>query len=343
MRSDHPVLRGGAAVLCGVGLTLPAALPAAAAPPTGAADTAVTATFDRGSYHVGDKVTMTVVVTNKGSATAGGVRLRNGGFVGGVDWAGGPPDPAPFNLAPGASKTLVAHGSVSSAGYDRGYINDLLYFAADTGENRDRLGDNFGRPWAAVPGGHGTLVLRAVESGDSRAEDGPPVTNVLVTVTDAVSHKVYTTGKTGSSGRLELHHVPASRYEVVFTAPAGWRFTPDERGYAVSRFDEPVGNGTTETAMAVLSRAGESAAPQQPAPSPTATATATASTTARTTASATPAPAGAAPASAGAGSGLPVTGSASALVAGAGLAALAVGAVAIRTVRRRRPRFVASD
>ncbi|BFU44583.1 prealbumin-like fold domain-containing protein [Krasilnikovia sp. MM14-A1004] len=233
-RIGAPALAAAAALGLTAALAFTAA-PALAAPavaaPADNPDVAVTATFDKDTYAVGDDATITVTVTNVGTVKATKVKTTSPAAWQGIEVPAGKFNPAPFDLAPGEPKTFRIEGKISRYAATWGDVEAYFFFGpgGDTTADRDRS-NNAAIAHAPVPGpSKGILIVKSVlaQQGVVRT-DGPALPDVEFTVRGHYTGAVYQSGRTGQDGTARFTDVPAGRYDVTFTAPSGHRFARDE-------------------------------------------------------------------------------------------------------------------
>jgi uncharacterized repeat protein (TIGR01451 family) len=305
MRVSIAVLAAGAALI-GVAT---AVLPATAALAAGEPDIAITGSFDKASYTVGQAFTLTVKVTNKSTVDATHVHVTGGDSEGventnfGVIQTG-------FDLAAGASRTVEVTGTIADTAQKSGRAFIGVQLDADNGEaNED---DNILIARTKVPGAFGTiagLVFPGDDASSTPTEGEPGLPGVKVVILDETSDQTYGEATTRADGRFVIDHVPAGIFRMRFTPPSGWKILISD-----DRETEPVQvlGGETSEVQIVAKRVTSTASPSA-------------------SASSSPAPGG----------NLPVTGPNTALLVMAGIATVATGAVLLIVARRRRIRLEA--
>jgi hypothetical protein len=216
-------LRAALAVAGGIAMA-GVALPAAAAP-ADLPDLQVSMAFEKATYALGDTATLTITIKNAGKATAAGVN-EIGGAQEGVDWGSDLHSTTPFDLAPGATKTLTRHGVIDAGGSKLGYAWATWEFQATNGDAN--MADNTGTARTAVPGATGAALITVYRTTDGTFKDGDPglagVKVTILSVNDLT--KVYAEATTDAAGKALFHQVPAGDYQVRFVAPNGWKI-PD--------------------------------------------------------------------------------------------------------------------
>ncbi|MEV4702118.1 carboxypeptidase regulatory-like domain-containing protein [Actinoplanes sp. NPDC049316] len=281
--------------------------------------------FSQETGKVGDTLTVTVTVSNNGTATAEDVSVRRE-WDDALTWtspalAGG----AGFDLAAGESKVLTRTGTIPERALADGYIQVLYFFAAANSDKN--INDNIAYRSIRVPGRVGDYTARVVDARTNAVVAGAVVQfTELSNSPGNVSARV----TTDAAGNAELKGTQVGRYELTVTPPAGWKAAevaqaqvnvkaePDSFTFQLERTGEPT---------AEPSGPAPSASPGGGQPSPSAS--------------------GATP-GAGAGGGeddggLPVTGSNMTVAALAGVGLLVAGAAAFLLARQRRTRFTSSN
>jgi LPXTG-motif cell wall-anchored protein len=294
-----------AIVACGiasVGLIPPAAAAAASLPDL---QVSVVVTPAKATYAVGDVVTTTFVVKNAGTVAATNARLE-GGDEDGITRTANQPD-QPFDLAPGATKSLPWAGTIDQNALTLGYAFGGFSFTNDAGEANPA--DNLGRFQLPVPGGKGTVTGKVfVDTKGTFDSNQPGLAGAKVTIAGG-DGKVAGTATTDGTGHFRIADVQAGTYAL---AVANWKI---EGADGPTTAIQVKAGEVSDTFIALVPGS-------HTTPSPTVTATGTTGTT-------VPA--------------LPVTGTRTGLMFGIGAGVLLIGAVAIVVGRRRRNRFVAPD
>ena len=207
--------------IASVGVT-PAAHAAAAPLPDLQVSVAVTP--QKATYAVGDVIVTTFVVKNAGTLTATNVRPGFGGLGGhnelGITRMTPAPD-QPFDLGPGATKSLPWTGTINHDAFAQGQAYGGGSFTNDAGEANQA--DNGGSFLLAVPGGKGTLAGKVLI--DSTGKPNPPaLPGAAITVTGN-DNKITFTATSDSAGHYSIAGMPTGPYTM---AVAGWTIVPDD-------------------------------------------------------------------------------------------------------------------
>ncbi|WP_433213371.1 SdrD B-like domain-containing protein [Dactylosporangium sp. CS-047395] len=297
-------MRALAAAFAGAVLSLiPATAALAAAPKP---DISVTGQADKATYAVGDTFKITVTVKNTSSVDAKHVHYT-GGEDGGVSGVTYTEFKTGFDLAAGATKTVLLSGKIEHMAFVRGHGFVAFDLGADNGEAN--LADNQINVALVVPGAFGTVTGFVSEGADSNAPYDPAkgIAKVVVTVKSEDGKTKYGEATTDDKGAYKITQVPAGIIQITFTPPAGWKILAGEDGQSDTTPGEVQGDQESRVSV-VAKRVAVPSSSASPAPS----------------------------ASAAAGPALPVTGSNTPLIVGAGLAAVVVGAALVLIARRRR-------
>lgn len=181
-------------------------------PPVSGADVAISASFDRSFYTVGQPVNVTVRVVNNADVDATGVRVTASGTV---DTAGQWGD---FGEGPGA--TIAAHGArevvvVGTFSPDSTWIYLSLEVTSESGDtdswnNHTTISANVVRATARFGG-----AVFEDRDGDGLVDDGEGVYGAQITVWGATS-STYQSVYTGFGGRFDFGDLPEGEYSVDY-------------------------------------------------------------------------------------------------------------------------------
>ncbi|MEU4555220.1 SdrD B-like domain-containing protein [Micromonospora violae] len=290
-------------------------------------DIAVTSAADKANYAEGETFTITVTVKNKSSVDAKRVHYT-GGDSEGVDGVVYGELSTGFDLAAGATKTVVLTGKTNHVAWQtgRGYVGFEL--AADNGEANDA--DNITIVRLLVAGAFddlGGYVFQGESYDADWTPQTPGVPDVKVVATSVDGKTTYAEASTDAKGLFRLAHLPAGDVLLTFTAPAGWKIMAGENGEDDHTLAQVTADDSDEPRIFVAAKKVALSSPTvspsvSPTPSPTPT---------------PPTPS----ASTSAGPGLPITGDNTMLLVGAAAVAVAVGTLLVLVARRRRVRLQA--
>ena len=326
----------------------------------------------RTGYAVGETVTIAYTIRNVSNVPATGI--KSGGDYDGLTWIGDMPWSGAFDLAPGQSRVFTWDAVVDESGYRAGNARGGFEFNAAAGEANPA--DNLGRFHLSVPGGKGTLRLKAFVDvrGDYDARQ-PALAGAEVVVTQPVpGGERVASGTTDAQGWVSFAALAPQDYAVsvvgrklrgadgpedsepvqVFAGvirttylpvlPVGGPTSSPSSSPSGSPSSSPSGGPTNiptgGPSTGVPSGAAGSSSSSPVTVSPSVPASAGASVPAPASAAA-PATASADVSPAVETGGLALTGSSSGPLAGLGVVAVAAGAGAFVMARRRRRRFAA--
>lgn len=197
-------------------LVLATAAPAVAEPTAAdQVDLAVTATFDKPSYFVAEDVTMSVTVTNNGTATARNVVLSDSGnspFTA-ADLAELSSLGTGVDIAPGQSVTVTATGKVPAS------VEVLtLTLEARSADQDKNAADNTATAEAAIIQRTGNLngTVYGDRDGDKEFDAGEGLAGVVVQ--SGSGDRV----RTDAAGRFAMRDVPEGTHSLQLGLPSGW-------------------------------------------------------------------------------------------------------------------------
>lgn len=325
--------------------------------PAGAAEAAalpdlqvsVVVTPEQASYPVGTTVTPTYTITNAGDAAATNIR-NSAGRDTGLDRASEDFPAAPFDLAPGESRTIEWPAKVHSSAGVQGYANSYREFSNDAGEANPA--DNAAEYRIAVPGVPGAIRIKVfVDAKGDHDSAQPALPGAEVVVKGETDGRTAGTGTTDATGWYSLTRVPIGQNYLA--SVTGWVMTGGETETRIQ-----VRGGQWSTVLiGVRPKDAPSMPPSLPSDGDEPLPGGGGATTPGGSPSSSAAPGGAAaggaaPGGAAAGgapgtdsepSALAKTGGRIAPVIGVGAMVLVGGAAAFVVARRRRSRFVFPD
>ena len=187
----------------------------------------IVVTPQKPTYAVGDAITTTFVVKNAGTVTATNVRpiAQAGGGCGdlGVTRTTGEPD-QPFDLAPGATKSLPWAGTIDERALEFGTATGDCSFTNDAGEANAK--DNYAAFELRVPGGTTTMRGKVVIEPPFTT-DQPGVAGAKITVIDR-DGKIVGRATSDSAGQYSIAKVPVGNVTVTV---ADWTVMPQSDQY----------------------------------------------------------------------------------------------------------------
>lgn len=183
--------------------------------------------FDRPSFKAGERVGLTVTVTNKAKSP----QLINADCLGfdvvehavgnGDEWGdfrrGGPG----VTFAGGETRSFHIEQAMPKAAADHGYVLADCAFVTEPGHpNPPRVNAT-----AKVPGAFANPAAKVVHAHGSQED---PVRNVPVVLVDPDTNKVVARASTDQGGNVSFRNVPVGLYRPVVVGP--WRVVPSWEG-----------------------------------------------------------------------------------------------------------------